>query len=337
MYVFDPVISAGSGGESTLHLRDEPVLSLIEAVGARRSRFNQQESAEQSFLEFKGSIPARDAPTHGSSTRQCQPHHATNSGAERLNGHSCQRDTAISPRIQFSPACPISSEESATYSPALVTHAFRRSDSRPEDSGDVQPLASYHKIEAFAATTSEVAGLLSGFDVNLSPRPPGVIERTQGSRQIEDPTSIFSFLRTKSTKNATHGEGVLGKGKLVASFMEGFRTMYDRGFVSTTANPETASSSAVSEPERNASEPSSTTSYPQKEKRPRVDQSDHDADSDEDKNRKRSRTPKKDVPPGKNDCQKFACPYRKHNPRKYNVQSWRTCALTPHENVARVK
>jgi hypothetical protein len=33
----------------------------------------------------------------------------------------------------------------------------------------------------------------------------------------------------------------------------------------------------------------------------------------------------------------FACPYRKHNPRKYCVRDWRTCALTPHKTVARVK
>lgn len=38
-----------------------------------------------------------------------------------------------------------------------------------------------------------------------------------------------------------------------------------------------------------------------------------------------------------NDNAKFACPYRKYDPRKYCVQNWRPCALTPLENVARVK
>jgi hypothetical protein len=33
----------------------------------------------------------------------------------------------------------------------------------------------------------------------------------------------------------------------------------------------------------------------------------------------------------------FACPYRKHNPRKYCVADWRSCALGPHKTVARVK
>jgi tetratricopeptide (TPR) repeat protein len=33
----------------------------------------------------------------------------------------------------------------------------------------------------------------------------------------------------------------------------------------------------------------------------------------------------------------FACPYRKHNPRKYCVRDWRSCALSPQKTVARVK
>ncbi|CZR69527.1 uncharacterized protein PAC_19427 [Phialocephala subalpina] len=34
---------------------------------------------------------------------------------------------------------------------------------------------------------------------------------------------------------------------------------------------------------------------------------------------------------------RYACPYRKRNPRKYSVQAWPRCALTPHKSVARVK
>jgi hypothetical protein len=33
----------------------------------------------------------------------------------------------------------------------------------------------------------------------------------------------------------------------------------------------------------------------------------------------------------------FACPYRKHDPRKYCVSNWRSCALNPQKTVARVK
>ncbi|KAH9214585.1 hypothetical protein DL95DRAFT_446352 [Leptodontidium sp. 2 PMI_412] len=34
---------------------------------------------------------------------------------------------------------------------------------------------------------------------------------------------------------------------------------------------------------------------------------------------------------------KFACPYQKHNPRKYCIKDWQRCVLTPHTTVARVK
>lgn len=33
----------------------------------------------------------------------------------------------------------------------------------------------------------------------------------------------------------------------------------------------------------------------------------------------------------------FACPYRKHKPRVYNIIEWRTCALTSYSTIARVK
>jgi hypothetical protein len=33
----------------------------------------------------------------------------------------------------------------------------------------------------------------------------------------------------------------------------------------------------------------------------------------------------------------FACPYRKHDPRKYNLRDWSTCARSPLRTVARVK
>lgn len=34
---------------------------------------------------------------------------------------------------------------------------------------------------------------------------------------------------------------------------------------------------------------------------------------------------------------RFACPYRKHDPRKYGIQGWRSCALSYWHSVSRVK
>jgi hypothetical protein len=62
---------------------------------------------------------------------------------------------------------------------------------------------------------------------------------------------------------------------------------------------------------------------------------DGDGDGDDDDQRAPKRVRASSFPA--NDNAKFACPYRKYDPRKYCVQNWRPCALTPLENVARVK
>lgn len=33
----------------------------------------------------------------------------------------------------------------------------------------------------------------------------------------------------------------------------------------------------------------------------------------------------------------FACPYRKHNPRQYGIENWKSCALTSFTTIARLK
>jgi hypothetical protein len=63
-------------------------------------------------------------------------------------------------------------------------------------------------------------------------------------------------------------------------------------------------------------------------------------DEDYEDRRKGSKQPIVDPPPEAVEKQKrrFACPFRKHNPQKYNIQSkWKTCATNSFENVARTK
>lgn len=71
-------------------------------------------------------------------------------------------------------------------------------------------------------------------------------------------------------------------------------------------------------------------------KRQRDDQDEQDRNDGEDKSPKRPRT-LLSPPQNQDDSSKFACPYRKRDPRKYCVQHWRSCALTPLETLARVK
>jgi hypothetical protein len=72
------------------------------------------------------------------------------------------------------------------------------------------------------------------------------------------------------------------------------------------------------------------------EKRSREDGNDEPPEQDRGRGSKRPKsglTPLEisDEPPH------FACPYRKHDPRKYNVNEWVACALTPQKGLHRVK
>lgn len=65
-----------------------------------------------------------------------------------------------------------------------------------------------------------------------------------------------------------------------------------------------------------------------------VDQSPEESDREEPKRRRIGTLSPSD--PTRNTLT-FACPYRKHDRRKYCVQNWGPCALTPQKTVARVK
>jgi hypothetical protein len=60
-------------------------------------------------------------------------------------------------------------------------------------------------------------------------------------------------------------------------------------------------------------------------------------DDDNERSRKRPRGVPSSSLENLDDSSMFACPYRKHNPRRYCVRNWRSCALTPLKTVARVK
>ncbi|KAE9373021.1 hypothetical protein N431DRAFT_290614, partial [Stipitochalara longipes BDJ] len=62
-------------------------------------------------------------------------------------------------------------------------------------------------------------------------------------------------------------------------------------------------------------------------------------DDDENEGPKRPRRSAALTEDGEESQQKFSCPYRKHNPRKYthSDRRWRSCALTPFSTIARVK
>ncbi|EPE27971.1 C2H2 and C2HC zinc finger [Glarea lozoyensis ATCC 20868] len=96
----------------------------------------------------------------------------------------------------------------------------------------------------------------------------------------------------------------------------------------------TQSSQQVSLPTGNGVTSKGFTSVGVKHKR---DTSDDERNEEDEESPKR---PRSQGPPTKTDMStlKFACPYRKRNPRKYSVAAgWRTCCLTPSESIARLK
>jgi hypothetical protein len=166
------------------------------------------------------------------------------------------------------------------------------------------------------------------------------------SKTVESVNSN-SLLGCEHESKFVNNEGTSAKTKLIKGIMEEFWTIFfDREVQSLaastetasteTASTKTASSSVISESNRSGY--SSTTITSQGSKRSRADQSGHEADEEQDNDENRSKKPKMVSIPGTEEgyCN-FACPFRKHNPHKYSIQHWRTCALTPLRTVARVK
>jgi hypothetical protein len=80
----------------------------------------------------------------------------------------------------------------------------------------------------------------------------------------------------------------------------------------------------------------SKTRCPTNQKRSPLDEDEDQSDNPERRGPKRPRGVSSS-PGNLDNVPKFACPYRKHNPRTYCIGSWRSCALTPLKTVARVK
>jgi hypothetical protein len=99
---------------------------------------------------------------------------------------------------------------------------------------------------------------------------------------------------------------------------EGSSHHSDSTYIATTTSPNQRSARSVSK------------------KRGREDEDEQEQNSGDDRSPKRSKkSPSQPRTPGKS--MRFACPYRKRDPRKYCVRDWRSCALTPLDDVARVK
>jgi hypothetical protein len=144
------------------------------------------------------------------------------------------------------------------------------------------------------------------------------------------------WLAYKHWNESVHPRGLSADTELTQSLTKHIRKYFDREFQSLAAVTKSAPSSTISE--SNRSDHSSMTITSQGSKRSRTDKSGHEADDDGENDEKSLKRPKQaSLSTPEKDYRGFACPYRKHNPRKYCVHDWSTCVLTPLRTVARVK
>lgn len=84
---------------------------------------------------------------------------------------------------------------------------------------------------------------------------------------------------------------------------------------------------------------SSVTEQPEKQQQKTMKRDRKDGDDDDDEDEKSFKRPKDNMNDLENPIKKprYACPYRKHNRRRYNLHDHRTCALSWFETIARLK
>jgi hypothetical protein len=122
--------------------------------------------------------------------------------------------------------------------------------------------------------------------------------------------------------------------RIMGDFWTLFNQEWSENIRRRTASPSTPSSSVSGPSSKRSAEKSN-----KKHKRTIDDNEGRRPDEDENEDPKRPRHASACPKDGEDSQQKFSCPYRKHNPRKYSHgdRRWRSCALTPFSTVARVK
>lgn len=160
---------------------------------------------------------------------------------------------------------------------------------------------------------------------------------TTESEESYDSTS--SGTRDMSDESLIQPLIVASKQKLIDRLMEHFWVLLEQMQNTNIVGHASDASSAESKIASSSTAPSAELSSLKGSKRTkRRLREDNGTDSEEDEQNKRTPPQGSSVVSDPTKCnQGFACPYRKHNPRKYGIDGWRPCALTPHNTIARVK
>lgn len=122
------------------------------------------------------------------------------------------------------------------------------------------------------------------------------------------------------------------KQALADRIMEEFWGIFNYDSTFTACTDKTPQSSA---PSSTISSPSSSSTRPSQRKRQRDNED--DGRSPNDSNGRKPRQPRNSPVTNPEESRRLACPFRKHDSRKYSVYNHRACALSHWETISRVK
>jgi hypothetical protein len=193
----------------------------------------------------------------------------------------------------------------------------------------------------------EAGQSLSKHDENIPPNTPRTDYETDWEEEEEEETrdgdDVEAFFEHDSIQAWSNlrdpGSMIsfLGKVKdgLVECIMKEFWDMTNQTLTSTMRTHGSPADSSSSSSENNGSLLQQLQNFTPG-KRPREDGNGEPPNQDGDRGSKKPKSVLTALEIS-DERPQFACPYRKHDPRKYNVNEWTACALTPRDAVARIK
>jgi hypothetical protein len=161
-------------------------------------------------------------------------------------------------------------------------------------------------------------------------------DSTDESDELENCVSLCDRLSSDNPESGfTHPFLSSAERAVVEHIMIDFWIIFNQDWAANAkqcTNETTSSSGPIADPAASAQTPSGS-----KGKRSREKDDDQPTDEDDQQNSKRPREDSSSLEGLINNA-RFACPYRKHDPRRYSCAGkWKLCALTGHVTVARVK
>lgn len=206
-----------------------------------------------------------------------------------------------------------------------------KAQSSPVDSCSEYDSAEAIGVSEASDTSSDYFGVETNWDDDIDDRLVSGLSRgytISGCKfQVNDGESWKDYLETDLTPL---------RHTLVERIMKEFWVIFNQEWTANVTShahtPSTSSPTAT----QSGSMPTLPTLSPTSSRKRLFHEEDEDSPGDDE--RKNPKRPKLNhIPSEGEDKAGFACPFRKHNPRKYDISSWRSCALSQYNTIARLK